>query len=79
LGTEFQALLSWFSRNRLLLDELTRSQEADGAGFYRHCVIAQAANHSLERPQCPANGDLSRARLIPRPRGQVLKVTVNDL
>jgi hypothetical protein len=47
LGTEFQALLSWFSRNRLLLDELTRSQEADGAEFYRHCVIAQAANQFI--------------------------------
>jgi hypothetical protein len=41
---KFQAVLSWFSRNRLLLD---KRGQADGRGFYRHCVIAQAAHHFI--------------------------------
>ena len=42
---KFQAVLSWFSRNRLLLDNC--AGKPIGRGFYRHCVIAQAAHHFI--------------------------------
>jgi hypothetical protein len=47
LSVEFQAFLSWFSRKRLLLDRCEIVGKPMARDFYRHCVIAQAADQLI--------------------------------
>jgi hypothetical protein len=67
VANEISSLLSWFSRNRLLV-ELQDRPQADRTGFCRHGVIAQMAAQLIGNATCPVKQWPASARKAARVR-----------